>query len=181
MKEIIQADQGGETLRIPPGVFLLFLVLFASWIAMGGSFSPLFLLVGAILCLFISIVTWRPFFGRRMFFSPAGLFRRGGFFLLFIPSFLLAMVKASLEVAFQAFSPALDISPGTFVYRPSLRSKGSIVALANAVTLTPGTLTVDMSPFGELTVHALVTRNGGIEKLKEDIGKLEKGIGRFAE
>ncbi len=121
-----------------------------------------------------------PFSGGGCSFPPQA-FSGGGFFLLFIPSFLLAMVKASLEVAFQAFSPALDISPGTFVYRPSLRSKGSIVALANAVTLTPGTLTVDMSPFGELTVHALVTRNGGIEKLKEDIGKLEKGIGRFAE
>ncbi len=108
MKEIIQADQGGETLRIPRS-FPAFPGSFRFLDRHGRFFSPLFLLVGAILCLFISIVTWRPFFGRRMFFSPQA-FSGGGFFLLFIPSFLLAMVKASLEVAFQAFSPALDIS-----------------------------------------------------------------------
>lgn len=168
-------------MKILPGTFLLFLALFAAWTAMAGFFSPAFLLAGAMLCLFITRITWKPFFGRRVFFAPGLFFRRLFYFAAFIPFFVFAMVKASFDVARQAFSRKIDISPGTFVYPSTLSTKGAVVALANAVTLTPGTLTVDMSGGKLLTVHALSMDNGGRERLAADIRRLEEGIRRFTE
>ncbi len=168
-------------MKIPPGAFVLFFALFAAWAAMTGIFSGPFFLAGILLCLFITRVTWKPFFGRRVVFSPQRFFRRFLFLGLFIPSFVCAMVKASFDVARQAFSRKVDISPGTFLYPSTLSTKGAVVALANAVTLTPGTLTVDMTGGRVLTVHALSMGNGGRERLVSDIRKLEEGIRRFTE
>ena len=165
----------------PPGTFLLFAALFTVWAALCGFSFWSFPLTGLPLAFLIARITWKPFFGRRVSFSPDNFLHRGYALLAFVPYFLFAMVKASWDVALQAFRPELSITPGTFTYTPSLASKGSIVALANAITLTPGTLTIDISRNRrELLVHALSTESGK-DALCEDIRKLEEGIGRFTE
>jgi len=155
--------------------------LFSVWTALCGFSFWSFPFAGAALSLLIARITWKPFFGRHIFFSPAIFLRRGWALLAFIPFFLFSMVRASWDVALQAFRPELSITPGTFVYTSSLASKGAVVTLANAVTLTPGTLTVDISRNrNELLVHALSTEYGEIP-LRDDIRKLEEGIERFTQ
>ncbi|NLD96631.1 MAG: Na+/H+ antiporter subunit E [Synergistaceae bacterium] len=163
------------------GVSVLAVALFAVWMALSGSLSPAFLLVGLLVAFLIARVSWRPFFGRHIRFSPKNFLRRTVAFVSFVPFFLFAMVKASWDVALQAFRPELSISPGTFVYTPSPAFKGSIVALANAVTLTPGTLTVDiLHGRRSLLIHALMAEEGE-EPLRSEVRRLEEGIARFTE
>lgn len=165
----------------PSGALILFFTLFAVWMALCGSVSPDFALAGVCVAFLIARVSWRPFFGRYIRFSLGAFSRRLFALVSFVPYFLFAMVKASWDVALQAFRPELSISPGTFIYKTSPSSKGSIVALANAVTLTPGTLTVDIThDRRSLLVHALIMEDGE-EALRDEVRKLEVGIARFTE
>ena len=165
----------------PSGALVLSVALFAVWMALCGAVSGDFALAGVFLAVVIARVSWKPFFGRYIRFSPVTFIRRAFSLVSFIPFFFFAMVKASWDVALQAFRPEISISPGTFSYKASLVSKGAIVALANAVTLTPGTLTVDIShDRSSLLVHALMTESGE-EALRNDVRRLEEGIARFVE
>ncbi len=163
------------------GFYVLASALFAVWMALGGSLSPAFALVGLFLAFLIARVSWRPFFGHYIHFSPVIFLRRAFALVSFVPFFFFAMLKSSWDVALQAFLPEISICPGTFVYTLSPDFKGSIVALANAVTLTPGTLTVDiLHGRRSLLVHALMAE-GREEALRDDVRRLEKGIAGFTE
>ena len=51
-------------------------------------------------------------------------------------------------------SPTLPISPRLIRHQTKLKSDGELVVLGNSITLTPGTITVEVAP-GELVVHAI--------------------------
>lgn len=72
--------------------------------------------------------------------------------------------------------PKLDIRPGIFAMETKLTSDWEITLLANLITLTPGTLVVDVSPDNKtLYVHAVDIEDA--EEAIEDIrGSFEKAI-----
>ena len=73
-----------------------------------------------------------------------------------VGSFLYTLVQANLTVALIVLSPRLRIRPAIVAYRTDLRSSAAITALANMITLTPGTLTIEISSDQRtLYVHAL--------------------------
>ncbi len=74
---------------------------------------------------------------------------------VFAVVFLWEVVVASLEVAYRVIHPRLPIRPGIVEFRTSLRSVAARTLLANSITLTPGTLTVDLLDGGTLYVHCL--------------------------
>jgi len=61
--------------------------------------------------------------------------------------------KANLDVAYRVLHPAIPIRPGIVKVRTTLRTASGITLLANSITLTPGTLTVDVTDDGELYIH----------------------------
>ena len=67
----------------------------------------------------------------------AGLRLSGGFFI--------ELLMANLSVARTVLSPRLDVRPGILAYSTKLRSDVALTVLANMITLTPGTLTLDIS------------------------------------
>lgn len=70
--------------------------------------------------------------------------------------FLVELVKSSWTVAKTVLSPTIDIKPGMFVYPLKVDKDAEITMLANLITLTPGTLTVDVSQDRRfLYIHAL--------------------------
>ena len=70
--------------------------------------------------------------------------------------FLVELVKSSWTVALTVLSPKMDIKPGMFVYPLKVDKDAEITMLANLITLTPGTLTVDVSQDRRfLYIHAL--------------------------
>ena len=79
--------------------------------------------------------------------------------LVFVAVFLWQVLLANLDVAYRILHPRMPIRPGIVKIRTTLRTPAARTLLANAITLTPGTLTVDMTDDGWLMtfVHDLNT------------------------
>jgi multicomponent Na+:H+ antiporter subunit E len=70
--------------------------------------------------------------------------------------FLLELAKSAWKVSVLVLSPRLNVQPGIFAFPLTVRSDAEITLLANLITLTPGTLSVDVSDDRTtLYVHAL--------------------------
>jgi multicomponent Na+:H+ antiporter subunit E len=69
--------------------------------------------------------------------------RRFLWFLAYIPVFLWHVIKSNLDVAYRVFHPEMPINPGIVKVKTDLKTEVAKTLLANSITLTPGTLTVD--------------------------------------
>lgn len=82
--------------------------------------------------------------------------------------FVIELIKANLEVVKIVLSPKLTMTPGIIAYELDVKTDAGITLLANSITLTPGTLSVDLSEDRKtLYIHALHI---------EDADTLEKSI-----
>ncbi len=88
--------------------------------------------------------------------------------------FLFEVVKANVDVVKIVLSPTLEMRPGIIAYKMDVKTDAGITLLANSITLTPGTLSVDISEDKKtLYIHALHIEDAGV--LKESIrNSLEK-------
>ena len=70
------------------------------------------------------------------------------------------LVKANLEVAWEIITPGFGMEPRILRYSVAGLSDVEVTTLANAITLTPGTLSADLSEDGEtLFIHAMYARD----------------------
>jgi multicomponent Na+:H+ antiporter subunit E len=101
--------------------------------------------------------------------------------LLYSLLFFKALLIANLDVAKRVLSPKLNINPGIVKIRTELTSDVGKMLLANSITLTPGTLTVDIK--GEyLFIHWInVESQDIIEATKIIAGDFEKLIKSIVE
>ena len=145
-----------------------------------GLWSGGELLCGALACLVVSSSCWRLFRGSASWknLSPRRFAKR----LLFsFGPFFAEMAKANFEVALRVITGS--IRPGIVQLRAGMKSEAQLVTLANAITLTPGTLSVDLSeaPAGEVPefiyVHMLAVPDGlekrGVLEAKEIFGRFD--------
>lgn len=119
-----------------------FLILWGMWIALTLSLDPYELLVGAIAAAFVSALSYNLLFrkGIREKLSPTRL----GYALAYIPSYILAEIKSHLDVIRRIVDPRMPISPGIVKIKTGLKTDLGLTGLANAITMTPGTLTVEI-------------------------------------
>ena len=88
--------------------------------------------------------------------------------------FLVELVKSNLDVAFRVLHPRLPIHPGIVKVRTKLTSPMGRLALANSITLTPGTITVETKE-EYFYVHWIDVRARNIEETSQNIvSKFEK-------
>ena len=129
-----------------PGVFL---VLALAWVAVTGEVSLGNLLEGAVLAaLLLALLRFRGGRGVRLSKVPKAL----GLLVYFLKELLLA----NAAVARSVLSPASSLTPGIVAVPLDLTSDAGIATLANLITLTPGTLSLDVSADRRtLYVHAL--------------------------
>ncbi|MEE9521347.1 MAG: Na+/H+ antiporter subunit E [candidate division NC10 bacterium] len=84
------------------------------------------------------------------------LFRKVPAFLRYLRRFLYELAKANVQVVYLALHPKMPIRPGIISFHTRHRSALGTTLLANSITLTPGTLTMDVSPDGRtLFIHTL--------------------------
>jgi multicomponent Na+:H+ antiporter subunit E len=81
---------------------------------------------------------------HKVFISPVRIF----WFLVYMPVFFYYVMKANLDVVYRALHPKMPIKPGIVKIKTTLKTESGITALANSITLTPGTLTVDLTDDG---------------------------------
>jgi len=102
--------------------------------------------------------------------SPVRLF----WALIYMPVFFYYMIIANLDVVYRALHPKMPIHPGIVKVKTELKTDSAITALANSITLTPGTLTVDLDDNGVLYVHWINVKSPDVEEsTKMIVGKFE--------
>jgi len=121
--------------------FLLSVILLtAIWLLLTFPFSVQELVAGLVVAVIISLLpTGAATVMREVRVSPRAIAAAAAY--LFV--FLAALIRANLDVAFRVLKPSLPISPGIVQIRTSLKTPLARTLLANSITLTPGTITVD--------------------------------------
>ena len=139
-------------------LFLANVLLALAWVAVTGILSALNLVFGFVLgALALSLI-------REQVGSVGYLSRLRRIVALFT-LFLYELVVSSVRVARLVLSPNMDVAPGIFAYPLKLRRDQEIALLANMITLTPGTLSVDVSEDRQtLYVHAMDARDPDAER-----------------
>jgi len=134
-----------------PGVLILLLAI--GWAATTGNFTVPNLLFGALvggLCLFLI----RGRIGGTRFWHRT--IRVLALALLFLKE----LVQSAIRVAFLVLRPRLDLRPALIAFPLTVTRDVEITLLANLVTLTPGTLSVDVSPDRRfLLIHVIDVAN----------------------
>ncbi|NWF78045.1 MAG: Na+/H+ antiporter subunit E [Chloroflexi bacterium] len=107
------------------------------------------LIVGAIFAVIAGALLRNRFIGKDLrMLNP----RRWFTFLVYLFPFFLAMAKANIDVAYRVITGR--INPAIVKINPNLKNDMSVTMLATSITLTPGTLSVDVEPkTNELYVH----------------------------
>lgn len=124
-------------------------MLAVAWAAVTGSFALLNLAFGFVLG-GISLMLIRNEVGSLAHFRQAG-----GAVLLAL-TFVWELVKSSVMVAIIVLSPGRKLEPAIIAFPLSVKSDAEITLLANMITLTPGTLSMDVSDDrSTLYVHAI--------------------------
>ncbi len=118
--------------------FLANILLTFVWVALTGNFVFANVIFGFFLSYFILLVITR---GR----GKARYFRMVPKVISFFFFFLKELVKANLQVAWEMGTPKFFMTPGIVGVPLDIRSDGEITMLANLITLTPGTLSLDVS------------------------------------
>jgi multicomponent Na+:H+ antiporter subunit E len=131
------------------GVFVLYLLLVWG----SGSDIAYFAyeeLVAGLVLSFISAGVARAILGKA---DNTKMFLKWPLFLVYVPTvFLFNLAKANIDVAYRVITG--KINPGIVRIKPGLKTDLGRTVLANSITLTPGTLTVDVDKEnGDLFVH----------------------------
>lgn len=147
------------------------------WLLLTGTLNSQELLVGSVVSLAITLL-----FGRRLeIFSGFRFSVMAPFYILsYLGNFLVALVRANFDLAGRVLSPSLPIHPELVEVKTRLQSPLAKLLLANTITLTPGTLTVDVEG-DTLLVHWVNCPPGmNTEKATAQIaGDFEQHISRF--
>jgi len=150
----------------------LALALFAFWLLLSGHYTQWLTLSGALASVAIASLGIRAGFGDREGFPverlAAGLF--------YWPWLIAEMVKSALSVTRTILRPSLPISPRLVELDAATKSTIGLATYANSITLTPGTLTVEIDQGRrKLRVHALT----GAGEADLRTGAMERRVRRF--
>ncbi len=154
-------------------VFVMFLVvwLLLSW-PQGNQVFWQAAVSGVVIALLTTFIFGDlPVENAEKFFNP----KRYILFIVYIPYFLWLCLKANLDVAFRVIHPELPINPGIVKVKTSLKSDIARTFLANSITLTPGTLTVDMKD-DVLYIHWIAVESSDIEEASKAIVAKFEGL-----
>ena len=164
-----------------PAVISTFLLCFAFWLLLTWSFALQELIAGAVVSLAVALFSARFFIHEKAFWfcNPAKLFS-GLFYWVCV--FPVELIKANLDMAGRCFGSCKKVNPGIVKIPVGLESEYGQAALANSITLTPGTITMETAEEDGQTyyyVHWIdVTAPSGKEAGDAIKGRLEKGLRR---
>lgn len=136
--------------------FSLLLSLIAFWLLLSGMFTPFLIAAGIGSAIAIMLLSRRmdvaDHEGHPVHLAWVAV-------LSYWPWLFREIVKSAWDVTRRVLHPALPISPVLVEFRPTQTSDVGLVIHANSITLTPGTIAIEVAP-ERFLVHAL-TREGG--------------------
>ena len=156
----------------------LFLLTFGFWLLLTFDLSLANLLAGGAAALISSLLFTRYFFQKVVkFVQPVRYF----WLLVYLVIFTWECIKANFDVAYRVLHPAMPIKPAIVKVKLGLQSDFARTMLANSITMTPGTISVDLIG-DELYVHWIYLKSEDPEVYSKNIaGKFEKYIKKIFE
>lgn len=149
--------------------FLLNILLALLWGAVSGSFAPGTLFFGFIVGYLILLLA-RPVLGASAY--HARIWRAITYFVLFVRD----LFTSSLIVAWDVLTPGLRVRAAVVAFPLRLKSNVGITLLANTISLTPGTLSLDVSEDRTtLYVHAMY-HGDEPDRVRNDLRRLEDRV-----
>ncbi|MEN8203926.1 MAG: Na+/H+ antiporter subunit E [Bacteroidota bacterium] len=152
-------------------ILIIFFMLLAVWLILNQSASAEYLISGALIALAISLMLCKECVVlNELALTPKALW----YTLVYLFVFLGELFKANIDMARRVLSPSLPIKPGIIKAETTLKSKMARLILANSITLTPGTFTIDI--IGDtLYIHVVNLDTEDTQKFGEQlVGKFEK-------
>ena len=136
------------------------------------------LLAGLIFSAIVAALTYSLFNEKGMGnLSP----RRIAYALGYAPFFLWEVVKANFDVAYRVLHPSMPIRPGIVEIHTDMRTDIGKLGLANSITLTPGTLTMDVDG-DRMFIHWINVETEDVKEASDEIAKkFEKYLRRIFE
>lgn len=119
----------------------MFILTFLFWLLLTFNLSAENLIAGAAAALITSLLF------SKYFFKNVGKFiqlQRYFWLVVYLFIFTWECIKANFDVAFRVLHPAMPIKPGIVKVKMDLKSDFAKTMLANSITMTPGTISVDM-------------------------------------
>lgn len=142
------------------------ITLFFLWLVLSASYELIHVVMGIVIAAILVWINPKAASSSRKFswLSAIG----------YIPWLFARVLKSGFHVSKLILDPALPIKPELLHHKTNLRSDGELVVLGNSITLTPGTITIEVAP-GELIVHSIDAPSQG------DLvsGILDNKIGRL--
>jgi multicomponent Na+:H+ antiporter subunit E len=152
---------------------IYFVLAFVIWILLTwpfaeGKIDRQVIVAGLAASIFVSVIFHEILpKEHHVFISPVRVF----WFLAYLPVFFYYVMMANLDVVYRALHQQMPINPGIVKIKTSLKTESGITALANSITLTPGTLTVDLTEDGFLYIHWINVKSDDIEQATQHIAQ----------
>lgn len=153
-----------------------FIVCYAVWILLAGI-SLQELILGAVVSAVLAGLLWRLLDLELTWKTPLALII---FISIFVPVFIFELVKANIDVLLRVINPKLPVNPGFVRVRTDLGTKFGKLILANSITLTPGTISVDADD-ESVYVHWIDVKGGSHGEYEKRIaGNFERILERMS-
>ncbi|NAT10496.1 cation:proton antiporter [ANME-1 cluster archaeon AG-394-G06] len=137
------------------GIFVTFCVMFLFWVLLSGILDPIHVGAGIICSVIVALISHDLLVTQKW----DKVLRKSGKFIIYVVWELWQILLANFDVAYRVLHPKMPIDPLVIEFDTSLRSDLAIVTLANSITLTPGTITINIDQEkGRFQVHAIAQK-----------------------
>lgn len=153
-----------------------FVAGFAVWMVLVWSLDVQQVVAGIVVALVVALA-----FGRNLPVEPLRLLNPARWFwlLVYVPVFAWQCLKSNIDVALRVMTPGLTLRPGIVRIKTTLKSDIARVMLANSITLTPGTMTVELAG-DTLYIHWIeVGTDDPAQVSRRIVGPFEFFLGRI--
>lgn len=148
-------------------ILYTWLIVFILWLAFTATFEFFEMTTGLVISFIIALFSYGNFTNHGLkALSPIKFV----YWFQYLVVFLIALVKANFHVAKIVLSPKLPIDPGIVEFESKLNSDFAKMILANSITLTPGTLSVDVID-QRFYIHWLQVESSDSETAYNEIAK----------
>ncbi len=155
------------------------IAMFLFWILLSGEFNFILITSGIIASLIVANLSHDLFIGKADLKTEVGRMYR---FFRYLPWLLWQIILCNFEIAYLVLNPKPLVDPQIVRFKNDLKTDLGIVTLANSITLTPGTVTIEANR-EEFVIHAIWQKSadgiiGGemqqkVKKIEGDVMEIE--------
>ncbi len=156
----------------------LFIIALIFWLLISFKLSVQNILTGIVASLITTVIFGRYFTGKmNKLIQPVRYF----WFVVYLFIFAWEVLKANFDVAYRVIHPSMPIKPGIVKVKLGIQSEVARTMLANSITMTPGTISVDIIE-DHIYVHWIYVSSDNPEEYSYKVsGRFEKYIKKIFE